>query len=204
MSQSVLMRMLLPVALLMLAACSGFRSRDAVVQTYVLRGALVTPVSAAPLAPMTERIPTLAVSRPTAASGLDSENIAAIRADGRFDYYNASRWAGNLPDIMQTLLIESLRSSGRYRAVLADTSAFSADRLLQIEIRQFQSEYGSGAAPTIHLVLEGTLGNRAQREIMSVVRAESSVPASADRMSAVVAAFNTAVSDALRQLNAAL
>ena len=125
-----------------------------------------------------------------------------LRSDGRFDYFNGSRWAGDLPDVLQTLLIDTQRAGGRYRAVLADTAAFSADELLQIEVRQFQAEYGDAKAPTVHVVLEGTLGRRSQREVLRTLHAESRVAASSDHMSAVVAAFNAAVSDALQQLRA--
>jgi ABC-type uncharacterized transport system auxiliary subunit len=85
---------------------------------------------------------------------------------------------------------------------LADTSAFGADMLLQIEVRQFQAEYAATSGPpTVHVLLEGTLGRRSQREVLQTLRAESRVTAGADRMAAVVAAFNAAMADALKQLD---
>ena len=187
-----------------MAGCSGLRSHDPVQQTYVLQaGAVATPAATGNGGEMPgDGAATLAVSRPTAASGLDTERIAVARADGRLDYYNASRWAGNLPDVLQTLLIDTERAGGHWRAVLADTSAFSADLLLQIEVRQFQAEYdAAGGPPSAHVVLEGTLGRRSQREVLRTLRAESRVTAGADRMAAVVAAVNAALADALKQLS---
>ena len=197
-------RLVCPVVLLTLAGCSGLHSHDPVVQTYVLQaGVAAIPVATSNGGEMPgDGAATLAVSRPTAASGLDTERIAVVRGDGRFDYYNASRWAGNLPDVLQTLLIDTQRAGGRWRAVLADTSAFSADQLLQVEVRQFQAEYdAAGGPPSVHVVIEGTLGRRSLREVLRTLRAESRVTASADRMAAVVAAFNAALADALKQLS---
>jgi cholesterol transport system auxiliary component len=198
--------MCLTVALLTLAGCSGLRSKDPPVQTYVLQaGAAALPAggnagSGNGGEMPGDGAPTLAISRPMAASGLDNERIAVQRGDGRLDYFNASRWAGDLPDVLQSLLLDSQRASGRYRAVMTDTAAFSAIQLLEIEVRQFQAEYAAGGPPTVHVVLEGTLGLRGQREVIRTLHAESRVPAATDRMAAVVAAFNSAVADVLTQL----
>ncbi len=199
-------RVCLAVAMLALAGCSGLHSKDPPMQTYVLQAGAAALPAGGNAGPGNggempgDGAPTLAISRPTAASGLDNERIAVIHADGRLDYFNASRWAGNLPDVLQTLLLDSQRASGRYRAVMADTGAFSAIQLLEIEVRQFQAEYGASGPPTVYVVLEGTLGLRGQREVVRTLHAESRVPAGADTMTAVVAAFNSAVADALTQL----
>jgi ABC-type uncharacterized transport system auxiliary subunit len=103
--------------------------------------------------------------------------------------------------VLQTLLLDSQRASGRWRAVMTDTGAFAAEQLLQVEVRQFQAEYGASGPPTVHVVLEGTLGLRSQRQVVRTLRAESRVPAAADRMAPVIAAFNDAVADALKQLD---
>lgn len=189
-----------------LAACSGLRSKDPPVQTYVLQGgAAALPLESANRGEMPgDTTETLAVARPLAASGLDSERIAVLRADGRFDAFAASRWAGELPDVLQTVLIDAERASGRWRAVIPDTVPFSAGLLMQVEVRQFQAEYGTGGAPVAHVVLEGTLGRRSQRDVTRTLHAESRVPAKEDRMAAVVAAFNAALADALMQLRGQL
>jgi len=189
---------LLALLLVTLAGCSGFRSREPAAQTYLLT---LAPGSAAAAAPAS---PTLAVMLPRAAPGLDSDRIALQTADGRMSYYSASRWTADLPVVLQTLLIDSLRQRGGWRAVLADGAPFGADLLLQIEVRHFEAEYTGSAAPNAHVLLEATLGQRGSRAIVRTVRAESRVPASADRMSAVVAAFNAALNDALSQLQNAL
>lgn len=192
-------RTCLPVlALVLLAGCSGFRSREPADQIYLLRA---TPVAGAAAAPVAA---TLTVLLPSAAPGLDSDRIALQTADGRMDFYGASRWSGELPVVMQTALLDSLRNAGAWRAVLAEGAPFSADLLLQTEIRHFQAEYPAAGAPTAHVVLEATLGQRGSRAILRSLRAESRVAAQADRMSDVVTAFNAALNEALTQLRSSL
>jgi ABC-type uncharacterized transport system auxiliary subunit len=191
---------------LSLAGCSGLRSKDPVVQTYVLQGgAAALPAESPNRGEMPgDTSETLAVARPLAASGLDNEGIAVLRADGRLDTFAVSRWAGQLPDVLQTVLIDAQRASGSWRAVFPDTAPFSAGLLLQVEVRQFQAEYGASGPPVAHVALEGTFGRRSQGQVLRTLHAESRVSAKEDRMVAVVAAFNAALADALMQLRGQL
>lgn len=191
--------LLAPVlALALMAGCSGFRSRESAEETYLLQ---VAPAVAATTAPAAA---TLVVLLPSAAPGLDGDRIALQTADGRMNFYRASRWSDELPAVMQTMLLDSLRNAGGWRTVLAEGAPFSADLLLQTEIRHFQAEYSGTGAPTAHVMLEATLGQRGSRAILRSIRAESRVAAGADRMSDVVAAFNAALNEALTQLRNSL
>ena len=101
---------------------------------------------------------------------------------------------------MQSLAIEALRASGKYRAVQSDGAAFAANEVLQIEIRRFQAEYTGEGPPVVHVQLLATLGSRTDRKDLASVSAESSVNASENRMQAVVAAFQSAATSALTEL----
>ncbi len=138
--------------------------------------------------------------RPQAAPGLDTEHIALRRSAQRLDYYAASRWPAPLPDFLQSLAIEALRASGKFRIVQADRATFAAEQVLQIEIRRFQAEYAGEGAPVVHVQLLATLGRRNDRSVLAIVNAESAVPAAENRMQAVVAAFQKAAAAALADL----
>lgn len=184
----------LPVSLLvLLAGCSGFRSREPAEMIYLLQR---TPAVVAAQPPVAG---TLAVMLPSVSVGLESDRIP-LTIDGRMNYYSASRWSGELPAVLRTLLLDALRGSGHWRAVLADGAPFSSDQLLQIEIRHFEAEYSGAGPPVAHVLLEVTLGQRGNRAVLRSARVESRVAARADRMSEVVAAFNAALNDALNQL----
>ena len=201
-------------ALTLSAGCAGFHSNEAVPQIYTLayNAPANSPASGNPPAPgsvATPGIPvtsaaTVQVLRPLAAPGLDTDQIALLRDAQRLDYYAASHWPAPLPDLLQTLAVDALRASGRYRAVQPDGTAFTADQVLQIEIRHCEVEYAPDGSPVVHVQLLATLGHQGDRSLLGSVSAEGEVPAAANRMQSVVAAFQDAVSRSLTQLAAGL
>jgi cholesterol transport system auxiliary component len=121
-----------------------------------------------------------------------------VRSDRRLDYYAGSRWAGELPDVIETLAIDTLRASGEWGAVHESPSPFLSDYLLQINIRRFEADYtDGGVAPKVHVVLDCTLARRIGRELVTAFVAEGVADASENRLSAVVAAFEKAANTAL-------
>jgi cholesterol transport system auxiliary component len=182
-------------ALLTAGGCAGFHSRERAVQVYTL-----DPRPADSKTEAAGGAPSLLVLRPQAAPGLDTDHIALRRSAQSLDYYAASRWPAPLPEFLQSLAIEALRASGKFRTVQPDRATFAADQVLQIEIRRFQAEYSAEGAPVVHVQLLATLGQRNDRSVLGSVSAESSAAASENRMQAVVAAFQTATAAALSDL----
>ena len=181
------------------SGCAGLHSKQAAVQLYTLEPVFALAASGA----ATEGA-TVQVLRPLAAPGLDNERIALIRGAQRLDYYAASHWPGPLPDLLQPLVIDALRASGKFRAVQPDATVFAADQVLQIEIRSCQAEYAGDGPPSVHVRLLATLGRQGDRTLVANVAAESTVAAGENRMQAVVVAFQSAVGTALEQLVAQL
>ena len=185
------------------AGCAGLHSNQVAPQVYTLE-----PTSA-PATPATSvgavaGSATVRVLRPLAAPGLDTDRIALVREVQRLDYYAASRWPAALPDLLQSLAIDAVRAAGRFRAVQPDATAFAADDVLQIEIRRCQAEYAADGSLVVHVQLLATLGRQNDRTLLASFTAESSRSVGANRMQAVVAAFQAAVGDALAQLAANL
>jgi cholesterol transport system auxiliary component len=189
--------------------CTSFHSDQPATQVYALdpgfaaaaapatEGAATNPAAATP---QPAAASTLQVLRPLAAPGLDTTEIALMRGGQRLDYYAGSRWPGPLPDLVQSLAIEALRAAGKFRSVQPDSSPFPADLVLQLEIRRCQAVYAGDGPPTVQVQLLATLGRRSERAILRTIEAEGSVPAADNRMQPVVAAFQAAVSAALRDL----
>lgn len=187
----------LPWALLLLAGCSGgLRSNLPAVQVYVLQ-----PPGAAPAASARSSA-TVQVLLPLAAPGLAGEGIVVLHPGQRLDYYSGARWAAAAPIMLQTLAIEALRASNRFAMVESDAGPFAADYVLSLELRHFEAEYRDSGPPTVYVSLIGTLGRRGNRDGAVSVIADSRVRVEADRMQAVVAAFERATGDALSQLAA--
>ena len=182
---------------LVLAGCGGvFESKLAAPQTYVLR----LPPAAAPANALTAG--SILVQRPEASPGLDSNRIALLRSDRRFDFYAASLWAAPAPDVLESVVIDTLRNAGTFTAVLDDASPFAPRYDLRITVRRFEADYTSGGsrAPTVHVVLDCTLGRHRDRALLSSFTVQGSALAEEDRLGAVVAAFEAATAGAMAEL----
>jgi cholesterol transport system auxiliary component len=185
-----------------LGGCGGvFESEIPAAQAFVLRLAprpAVTP-SATPHG-------SVLLQRPEAGPGLDSDRIALLRSDHRFDFYAASRWAAPAPDMVESVIVDALRAGGSFSAVFDDTSPYAPRYSLRVTLRRFESDYTSegkgsgGRAPTVYVVLDCTLGRHRDRELLASFTAQGSAAASEDRLTAVVAAFEAATAAAMAQL----
>jgi ABC-type uncharacterized transport system auxiliary subunit len=185
---------------LWLQGCGGvFDSTLPASQSYVLR----LPPATAPTA-----VPTggsVLLQRPEAGPGLESERIALLRSDQRFDFYAASRWAAPAPDIVESVMLDALRATGAFSAVFDDSAPFAPRYNLRCALRRFEADYTANArAPTVQVALDCTLGRHRERELLANFTAQGSAPASEDRLNAVVAAFESATAAAMTELSRAV
>jgi ABC-type uncharacterized transport system auxiliary subunit len=184
-----------PLTLLLLAGCSGgLKSNLPLSQIYVLRPPLTASAAATPPAG------TVQVTLPAAGPGLATDSIVVLRSGERLDYYSAARWAAAAPIMLQSLAVDALRGSNRFAMVESDAGPFPSEYILSLELRHFEAEYTGTGPPTVHVSLVCTLGKRGNRDVVVSFTAESEVTAEADRMQAVVAAFERATGAALSQL----
>jgi ABC-type uncharacterized transport system auxiliary subunit len=168
-------------------------------QAYVLR----LPAASAP--PAAGTAGSVLLLRPEAGPGLESERIALLRSDQRFDFYAASRWAAPAPDIVESVMVETLRGAGTFSAVFDDAAPYAPQYTLRCMLRRFESDYTlGGRAPTIFVALDCTLGRHRDRELLASFSAQGSAVASEDRLNEVVAAFQTATGTAMTELARAL
>jgi cholesterol transport system auxiliary component len=182
-----------------LAACGGlFRSHAPAPAVYELRAAAVEPAPGRVAA-------TLVVARPHARPGLDTDRIVTALPDRRLEPYAGSRWSASLPLLVEALLIEGLRSSGGWQAVVPERSQFAGRYLLQTEIEAFEATYAGGdGAPTVRVRLRGELGLVGERRVLASAEGGAAVAAAANRQREVTAAFEAAYRQAAAQLIAAV
>jgi cholesterol transport system auxiliary component len=141
------------------------------------------------------------VQRPEAAPGLDSNRIALLRSDRRFDFYAASLWAAPTPDVVEALVVDALRNTGNFSAVFDDAAPYAPRYDLRITLRRFEADYtAGGTAPTVHVVLDCTLGRHRDRALLATFTAQGAAPAAEDRLSSVVAAFEAAAASAMSEV----
>lgn len=197
----------LTVALVAAAGCTNLFHSDAKPdQTYVLR-APATAQDAdgagaeAAAAPGAGVLGSLQVAHPIVAPGLDGPRIILVQPDHRMNFYVGSRWPTPLPDMLEALTVETLRASGQWQSVQDSASPFTSEYLLSVSVRRFEADYTRArSAPQVEVVLDCTLGARAGRELAASFTAQGSATAAGDRMSEVIAAFETASHAALKSL----
>ena len=182
--------------LLSLSGCTGlFHSNARPEEVYYLRAAPV-PSGSAPVAA------SLRLNRPTADAGLLSAQIMLVKSDRLMSFFLAARWPANPSSTVESLAVEKLRGSGLWQSVADSTSPFPSDYILLVNIRRFEADYTSGrVTPDIHVVLDCIVGRREGRDVIKSFLAEGTAPAAANKLSAVVAAFETATNTALDSLS---
>ena len=179
----------------LLTGCfSGLNSKAPPEQRYVLRAEIAKPSATV------QATGTVQVLRPTASPGLIGSRIAVMRPGARLDYYANARWAEEAPALLQSQIIDALRTGGRFATVESDTEPFAAQYLLSVAIANFQAQYSDSGPPTVFVTLNCTLGRRTDRSVIVSFLAQGIAPASADHLEAVVTAFRAATSQAMQQI----
>lgn len=192
-----LTRSLVPLALLALAACSGVPGFQDPPRLHTL-----TPATR-----FTEELPRverqLLVEAPMSAAGLDSSRIALRTAPTSLDYFAGVNWTDRAPAMIQTLIVESLENSDRIVSVGRDTVGLRADWLLKTDLRGFQAEYEGApglSAPNVRVRINAKLVAMPGRTIEASRNFEAVVPAASSSFDAVIAAYDAATNEVLRQL----
>lgn len=192
------MKSMLPViaSLSLCAGCAGsvLTSGNEPPETYRLEGpALAAGGDTLPLA--------LGVTRPRAASSLDTERVAVARPGGGFDYFAGVRWADTAPQMIQQLLVQAFTADGRFAVTVASPSRVPTDLLLDVELRRFEASYSAtDAPPRVRVELQATLVDSRKGVRLATVLAASEAPAERNRQPDVVAAFDQATNQALQTI----
>jgi cholesterol transport system auxiliary component len=157
----------------------------------------------------------IAVARPRAAAAIDTDRIAVQYAGNRFDYYSAARWAESAPQMLQQNLVSALAATAQFGGgVMTAPARAPTELLLDVELRRFEAATtgtdaaSSGAAPVVHVQVQVSLVDSRRAARVTSFVSEAAVPASENRLSAVVAAFDRAnaqvVSDIAARVQAAV
>jgi ABC-type uncharacterized transport system auxiliary subunit len=201
-------KLILAVLALCAAACTGslFKSKAAPPTIYMLS---VKPASdvggvsaAAGSATSAAEIPVdLAVLKPRARTGLESDRIAVLYPDRRLDYFADARWSGTLGEVLQDLAMQEFHSHAHLHTVSGDASVFASAYWLEIEVTDFQAEYGPGAtAPTVRVNFLARIGRSGDRHILGQFAAGALQPAAENRLTAIVDAYARAADAAMTDI----
>lgn len=141
----------------------------------------------------------LVIERPVANAGLDTTRVALMRTPQEFEYYARANWTDSAPRMVQTLLVESFENSGRIVSIGRESLGLRSDFVLKSELREFQAEYFHGAVPQVRASLSLKLVQMPRREIVASTNSTALVVADADRIPEVIAAFDEALGQVLKE-----
>lgn len=142
---------------------------------------------------------TLSLVRPQASQVLDSTRIAVIPADSRISSYKGARWGDPAPALLRDRLLDVLRRSGGFSAVISEEQHLRSDLQLYGNLLSFQSEYHDGQVLAV-IRLDAQLVDSESRRILASRRFEVSQASSDTQVASVVDAFGTASDSLARQL----
>jgi cholesterol transport system auxiliary component len=141
----------------------------------------------------------LAVAEPTAEPSLDTSRIAVLTNGTGVDYIAMATWADRAPTMVEVLLVQSFRESGKIAAVGSNRDRVRADYLLRSDLRAFQLQRNTGTS-TVRVRLDPTLLTLPRRELVASGRFSADVAPAAADIDTVVAAFDTALGRVLRDV----
>jgi cholesterol transport system auxiliary component len=182
-------------SLLILSACGSLIGpSEAPPQIYVLSPQFPTIAADPPLKVQ------LAIASPEASASLTNERIA-LRRNDNLDYYAGAQWTDATPQLLQNLLIEALEKGGALGSVAKDIEGTQADDIVQSEIHAFEARYDHGdGAPTIVVDMTVKVISAAHGTIVGAREFHHESAATANSVSAVVAAFDAALSAILPEI----
>jgi len=175
------------VAAAWLAGCSGGLERDAPEPAVYVLTAPRPEVTTAIFLPAD-----VAVLQPKVAPELSTERVATRWPGNRIDYYAGARWGGEAALVVQSALVEGLRSTGNLRSVEADPGRLRPTHVLAVELTRLEADYSAGGLPVARVEMTLSLARHPERRSLSswTVRAEQ--PAAANTLTAVMAALDEA------------
>ncbi len=145
--------------------------------------------------------PPISIGRaPTSfARGADTDRIMTARGD-TVAYIAGGRWAtpaASLFDMAESQAFDL----GAPRLRLDRRGELSAaPYVLRVDVEKFETDYDGDGPPTVVVRLEASLTRTLDRKIMAVNTLESRQPAKENRVGAIVAAYDAAVTDSLGKL----
>ncbi|MDZ4374734.1 MAG: ABC-type transport auxiliary lipoprotein family protein [Phenylobacterium sp.] len=122
--------------------------------------------------------------------------------DGRAAYIAETRWVAPAAALWDAAVVNAFDTDpGPARLVVRGETA-AADYTLRLDVRNFESRYerGPDAGPTVVIRVRAALAGREDRAQISERIFEKRIPASGNRVTAIVPAYDRAVAEILAEL----
>ncbi len=177
-----------------LAGCALLKSPDPV-QTYRFGGA-------APAASQTigSAAPAIALRRAEFPEAVEGDRILGVTGT-ETAYIAGARWVSPAEDLYMESLENAFAGQATRVRIVATREAVRSGRSLDIDVRSFEARYDApGAAPTVVITARARVTTLPERNVAAERMFSVEQPAGANRVSAIVEAFDTATRDLNTQI----
>jgi ABC-type uncharacterized transport system auxiliary subunit len=131
--------------------------------------------------------------------GLDTDQILTLSDDSELKPYAAARWVDNLPELTKSLVSRTLEASGSFEVVAERARAVHKKCDLRLELREFFANLNSsGQTRSVQVAIHGSY--QCEPEALIPIQIKASVPVHDNRMRTIVAAFQQAMNDTMKDL----
>ena len=142
----------------------------------------------------------LQISRPYADTMHDSARILVRPLPGELQVYKGAAWTQPAPDIVLDTLVRAFADSGRLAGVARRGEGVSAQYELLLDLRRFESDYGTAATPNARIELGARLVHNADNRVVASRVFDTSTPADGIAVVAINRAFEEALTETTTQL----
>jgi ABC-type uncharacterized transport system auxiliary subunit len=175
-----------------LAGCGSLlQSKSPPASVYLLSAAAATPGAAVAA--------DLQIRKPRVRTGLNTDRIVALYSDRHLDYFAGAMWSGPVDEVVMDLALQSFRTGANLRSVVDAEASAAGSYWLDIEVLDFQAEYDTAAAPTVHVRFLARLGD-SSGHVLGRFEAAERRTATDNRLSAIVEAYDQSAGAALAQI----
>jgi cholesterol transport system auxiliary component len=190
-------RAALTLATALVAGCGSLLPQPAAPLSFYTLDA-DSPARAA-LAPGLPSGPTLLVTVPQAAAGLDSTRILYTRGPHQLAYFANSQWVDTPARMLGPMMVSAVADSGAFRAVVMTPGAAAGELRLDTELLRLQQQFGA-ARSRVLISLRATLSDSATRRVIARQDFEVEVQAPHEDAYGGVLAANQAARQLLKAL----
>ena len=142
----------------------------------------------------------LVVELPQTIPALNSTQIMQVIGANQFNYYEDGEWGDPAPAMVQAIVLRSFELSGAIQVVVNELQWVRTDFRLASSLAPFFARGAVGSAPLAAVGLQVELVRSRGREIVGSRSFEASAQAASADLDAIVAAFDDATQQVLREL----
>jgi cholesterol transport system auxiliary component len=135
----------------------------------------------------------LSISRPEASRVVGATRIAVRPVPGELEVYKGALWAKAPDEQLQDALLREFEASGKLHAVARQGSGMPADHRIELDLRRFDADYGTGAVPAATIEVGAILLASDKNSVISSSTFRQAVPSRGTDPAEVSRAFGQAL-----------